>query len=89
VASYSIQFKPSVEKDLASLPKPLVSRVYARIQQLAGDPFPHSTVKLQGAERMYRLRVGDYRIVYEVDTDAALITIHAVRHRRDVYRRLR
>jgi mRNA interferase RelE/StbE len=89
VASYSIQFKPSVEKDLSSLPKPLISRVYERIQQLAGNPFPHSTVKLQGAERMYRLRVGDYRIVYEVDTVATLITIHAVRHRRDVYRRLR
>ena len=89
MASYSIQFKPAVEKDLASLPKPLVSRVYGRIQQLVRDPFPHSMVKLQGAERMFRLRVGDYRIVYEVDTDAALITIHAVRHRRDVYRRLR
>jgi mRNA interferase RelE/StbE len=89
VASYSIQFRPSVEKDFTSLPKSLVSRVHARIQHLAGDPFPHSTVKLQGAERMYRLRVGDYRIVYDVDTDAALITIHAVRHRRDVYRRLR
>ena len=89
MASYRIQFKPSVEKDLAALPKPLVSRVYERIQQLAGNPFPHSMVKLQGAERMYRLRVGDYRIVYEVDTNAALVTIHAVRHRRDVYRRLR
>lgn len=89
MASYSIQFKPSVEKDFTSLPKPLVSRVYERIRQLAGNPFPHSTVKLQGAERMYRLRVGDYRIVYEVDTDAALITVHAVQHRREVYRRLR
>lgn len=89
MASYSVRFKPSVEKDFASLPKPFVSRVHERIQQLVDDPFPHQTVKLHGTERTYRLRVGDYRIVYEVDTDASLITIHAVRHRREVYRRLR
>jgi len=89
VASYSLRFKPSVEKDLAALPKPLLSKVHERIAQLAGDPLPHQTVKLQGAERLYRLRVGDYRIVYELDTVASLITIHAVRHRREVYRRLR
>jgi mRNA interferase RelE/StbE len=43
---------------------------------------------LQGAERLYRLRVGDYRIVYEVDLDALHIIVQYVRHRRDVYRRL-
>ena len=53
------------------------------------DPLPRQSSKLQGAERLYRLRVGDYRIVYEVDTAALQITIHYVRHRREVYRRLR
>jgi len=45
-------------------------------------------VKLSNAERLYRIRVGDYRIVYEVDHDAILITIHYICHRRDVYRTL-
>jgi len=89
VASYSLSFKPSVERDLDSLPKPLIARVLDRLDQLKGDPLPRQSTKLQGAERLYRIRVGDYRIVYEVDTAALQITIHYVRHRREVYRRLR
>jgi mRNA interferase RelE/StbE len=88
VAAYSLRSKPSVEKDLSSLPKALLTRILVRIEQLASDPFPHQAVKLQGAERLYRLRVGDYRIVYEVDTQTATITIYYVRHRREVYRNL-
>ena len=89
MAAYSVFSKPSVERDLRRLPRGAVDRVMERIAALANKPFPRDAVKLSGAERLYRLRAGDYRIVYEVDTDAALITIHAVRHRRDVYRRLR
>ncbi|MGH9785147.1 MAG: type II toxin-antitoxin system RelE family toxin [Terriglobia bacterium] len=89
MAAYSLRFKPSVQKDLESIPKPLIARIISRIEQLKGEPFPHQAVKLQGAERLYRLRVGDYRIVYEVDPPALLITIYYVRHRREVYRGLR
>jgi mRNA interferase RelE/StbE len=88
VASYSLSFKPSVEKDLQSIPRPIVSRILDRIDRLPIDPFPPQSAKLQGAERLYRLRVGD-RIVYEVDRKAVHITVHYVRHRRDVYRTLR
>ena len=59
-----------------------------RLEQLKSDPFPRQSTKLHGAERLYRLRVGDYRIVYELDTDAMRITIQYIRHRREVYRRL-
>ncbi|MGZ8422490.1 MAG: type II toxin-antitoxin system RelE family toxin [Nitrospira sp.] len=89
MASYSLRFKPSVERDLQSIPRPIVSRLLARIDRLPTDPFPTQSRKLQGAERLYRLRVGDYRIVYEVDSEALSITIHHIRHRRDVYRTLR
>jgi len=89
VASYSLSFKPSVERDLDSLPKPLIARVLDRLDQLKSDPLSRQSTKLQGAERLYRIRIGDYRIVYEVDTAALQITIHYVRHRREVYRRLR
>jgi mRNA interferase RelE/StbE len=88
VDSYSVRFKPSVEKDLRPLSKPLVSRLLKRIDNLKNDPFPHGASKLSGAERLYRIRVGDYRIVYEVNTEAKQVTIHYVRHRREVYRKL-
>ena len=85
---YSIDFKPSVEKDLRRLPNTLVSRVMKRIENLGSEPFPRQAVKLSTTERLYRIRVGDYRIVYEVDVQTKLITIHYVRHRREVYRAL-
>lgn len=89
MASYSLGFKPSVEKDLQSIPRAMVSRLLDRIDRLPANPTPPQSTKLQGAERLYRLRVGDYRIIYEVDREAEQITVHYVRHRRDVYRTLR
>ena len=86
--SYSIDYKPSVEKDLRRLPKQLVSRVFERIEGLQSEPLPRQAIKLSGTERLYRIRVGDYRIVYEVDTQAKRITVFYVRHRREVYRTL-
>lgn len=86
MASYSITFKPSVEKDLRRLPEAAVARVMARIERLKSEPFPRQAIKLSGAERLYRFRVGVYRIVYEVDTQAQQITVHYIRHRREVYR---
>ena len=88
MASYSLTYRPSVEKDLQSIPRSIVARIIARMERLPSDPFPPQSAKLQGAERLYRLRVGDYRIVYEVDTNALHIIVQYVRHRRDVYRRL-
>ena len=86
--SYNVEFKPSVHKDFRRLPKSVVERVMKRIEKLQADPFPHGVTKLEGVERLYRIVVGDYRIVYEVDTQARQVTILYVRHRRDVYRAL-
>jgi len=88
MASYEIVFKPSVGKDLRQLSRELVTRITEHIARLAEDPFPRQAVKLSGAERFYRVRVGDYRILYEVDTQMKQVTIHCVRHRREVYRSL-
>jgi len=70
MASYSIVFKPSVEKDLRSLPKSVIPRVVRHIEALKENPFPRQSVKLAGAERLYRIRVGNYRVVYAVDKEA-------------------
>ena len=84
--SYNISLKPSVEKDLRSLPKSAVVRVIEQIEGLKTAPLPRKALKLSNAEHLYRIRVGDYRIVYEVDTKTRQVLIHYVRHRREVYR---
>ena len=86
--SYNVSFKPSVEKDLRPLPKSVVARVIGQIENLKTDPLPRQAIKLSGAEHLYRIRVGDYRIVYEVDSKAKQVMVHYVRHRREVYRSL-
>jgi len=88
MASYRIAFKPSVERDLRSLPKSIVARIWAGIEKLSDNPFPRQSVKLAGTEKLYRFRVGEYRIVYGVDTKSRKITVHYVRHRKDVYREM-
>lgn len=68
------------------MPKSVVERVMKCIEKLKDEPFPHGVEKFEGTEQLYRIRVGDYRIIYEVDTQAKEITVHYVRHRREVYR---
>jgi mRNA interferase RelE/StbE len=86
--SYRIILKPSVEKDLQRLPKSMIGRIVRRIGALGEDPHPRHAVKLTGAERLYRLRVGEYRIVYDLDKEDKRVSVHYVRHRRDAYRSL-
>ena len=88
MARYRILLKPSVEKDVRVIPKRTVGRLLLQIEGLAADPFPPKSAKLAGAEALYRLRVGDYRIIYAVDTTAFAVTVHYVRHRRAAYRGL-
>lgn len=85
---FEIRFKRSAEKDLRRLDRQFVPRVVARIEALASDPFPRQSIKLSGTEGLYRVRLGAYRIIYEVDVESREVLIHYVRHRRDVYRAL-
>jgi len=88
MASYSVTLKSSVEKDLRTLPKAVLARVMHRIEELKNNPIPRQSAKLTGAERLYRIRVGDYRIIYAVEADAKQVIVYCVRHRRQVYRDL-
>ena len=85
MARYELRFKGSVAKDLRGVPPSDVRRILARIEALRDDPRPSGAEKLSAQER-YRVRQGDYRIVYAVDDDAAVVEIVKVGHRRDVYR---
>ncbi|MBC7324178.1 MAG: type II toxin-antitoxin system RelE/ParE family toxin, partial [Moorella sp. (in: Bacteria)] len=84
----SVYLKASAEKDLRRLSPPLVARVLAAIEGLRSLPFPPDAVKLTGTQRLYRLRIGDYRIIYEVNVLTREVTVYYVRHRREAYRSL-
>ena len=85
MASYSLEIKRSAAKELAQLPPKDRGRVVSRIQALADDPRPVGAEKLSGQER-YRVRQGDYRILYEIEDQILRIMVVKIGHRRDVYR---
>ena len=82
---YEVLIKRSAEKELDSLPSPVSMRITKRLFSLEGDPRPPGAKKLQG-EEAYRLRVGDYRVLYTVDDATRQVGIYAVGHRREIYR---
>ncbi|MCQ1536137.1 type II toxin-antitoxin system RelE/ParE family toxin [Methanosarcina sp. KYL-1] len=88
MAAYSVVFRKSVEKDLKKLPEERIPQILEKIAELADTPIPHDAKKLTGSEHLYRIRAGDYRIVYEVLHETKCITIFYIRHRRSVYREL-
>ena len=85
MASYSVFFVPVAEKQIEQLQKRDRQRVVAAIRALADDPRPRGCEKLSTLEK-YRIRVGDYRVVYTIDDRIVRVVVVKVGHRRDVYR---
>jgi mRNA interferase RelE/StbE len=86
--TYSIEFRPAALRDLKSLPGDILDRVIRKISALAENPRPSGVEKLTGSEEdFYRIRVGDYRILYTIRDKVLMIIVIKVRHRREVYRR--
>ncbi len=87
MASYEIQWKHSAEKDLRGIDRQFLSRILEAINSLSNNPFPTQHRKLQGSESSYRIRIGDYRVIYQADIENKIIDIYHVRHRKDIYRK--
>lgn len=85
MANYRLFIKPSAGKDIEGLPKQERGRIVAKISSLSRDPKPPGCEKLSGHDR-YRLRQGNYRILYEIQDLALIVVVVKVGHRRDVYR---
>ena len=85
MASYSLRIKPSAAKELEAVPLRDRKRLIAKIRRLAQKPRPSGCEKLSGEEK-YRLRQGDYRILYSVDDADSTVVVVKLGHRRDVYR---
>ena len=84
--AYAIQFKPAALRQLEKLPRDLQKRIASKIQALRNDPFPSGCKKLFGESDTWRVRVGDYRVIYRVRRGVLLILVINIGHRRDVYR---
>lgn len=81
----NISFVKSAEKELLNLDKNLAKRILEKINLLEDDPYGQSSQKLGGGKG-YRIRIGDYRVVYTINKAVKTITVIRIRHRRDVYR---
>jgi len=84
--TYRIEWKTSALKELKRIDRKIIPKIIHSIEALATVPRPSGVRKLKGSELSYRIRVADYRIVYEIIENKLLIIIIRVRHRKDVYR---
>ena len=83
---YRVLLERAAEKELSRLSSEIHGRVIAAIQALAANPRPPGCRKLAGSKHDWRIRVGDYRMVYEITDEIRVVRINRVRHRREVYR---
>jgi mRNA interferase RelE/StbE len=86
VAEYRVVFARSARRELEGLEATVARRIISRVEMLTTEPRPRGCVKLQGAADLWRIRIGDYRVVYSIDDSARPVDIRVVRHRSDVYR---
>jgi mRNA interferase RelE/StbE len=90
VASYRALIKRPAAKELAAIAgRKDRQRIVGRIRSLVNDPRPPGVEKLSGTKEKYRIRQGDYRILYEIEDDVLVVYVVTVGHRRDVYRKVR
>lgn len=87
MARYRLAFKPSAERAFLALPKDVQKRIEKRLLLLQDTPRPPGIKALAGEPGVYRLRVGDYRVLYEVHDDQVLVLVLKIGHRREVYRK--
>jgi mRNA interferase RelE/StbE len=85
VGKYSVELKVSARKELERLPAKLIERIFPKLEGLASEPRPAGCKKLKGGQRDWRIRVGDYRVVYTIDDEKLLVSVMRIRHRSEVY----
>jgi mRNA interferase RelE/StbE len=84
--SYAVSIRRSAQKELESIPSPFFEKIEESMLALGNSPRPTGCKMLKGAEKSWRIRIGNYRLVYEIDDTARAITVIKIAHRSDVYR---
>jgi mRNA interferase RelE/StbE len=85
VAKYSVELKPSARKELERLPAKLIERIFPKLEALGDEPRPAGCKKLKGGQQEWRIRAGDYRVVYTIDDAKLLVSVTRIRNRSEVY----
>jgi len=83
---YSIFYKRSASEELLQLPANIAHKVKAEINSLSDNPHPHGCKKLKGSINEYRIRIGNYRVIYTITDTILMVTVIKIAHRKDVYR---
>ena len=83
---YRIEWTRSAAKELRKLPRQMIPKIVAAVDNLTSNPYPQGVRKLVGTENSYRIRVGDYRILYNIIENRLIVEIIRVGHRKDVYK---
>jgi mRNA interferase RelE/StbE len=86
--AYTIKFRPAVEKNLRTLPQKELLRIKRKIEDLAENLPDPAITKMKGSNTFHRVRVGDYRIIYEIHDDTLMILVAKIGHRKDIYKQL-
>ena len=84
--AYKVELRPSARRELLKLPRHDQVRLVRAMDGLAKEPRPKGVKKLAGAEDLYRIRVGDYRVDYQIHDDRLIVLVVRIGHRKDVYR---
>ncbi len=86
MSRYRIEFLKTAKKELAKLPKQIQRRIAIKIDSLLLDPYPPDSQKLKSGDGLFRIRVGNYRVLYRLEDDQLVILVIKIGHRRDVYK---
>jgi len=87
MVSFKVLWKHSAERELRNIDRKHISRIIKTIEGLTVNPFPPGYRKLQTAEKFYRIRIGNYRVIYMVDIESKEVIIFYIRHRKEAYRK--
>jgi len=88
MADYTLTLARSARKELERFPASISDRILDRVEMLQENPRPSGVTKLRGEKNLWRIRVGDYRVIYSIDEAHRVVDVSVIRHRRDVYRDL-
>lgn len=88
MAAYNVLIDKDVERDIQKIPKQFVKLIMAKVLSLEHQPRPIQSLKLEGAEGVRRLRVGNYRVIYRIDDARREVVVYHIRDRKDAYRGL-
>jgi len=84
--TYRIEFRPSVRRELLDIPRKDQARIIRVIEAMEKSPRPRGVKKLKGMENLFRIHVGDYRVIYQILDDILVVLVVRIGHRKDVYR---